>query len=215
MAQASFSLLYPRLSVVIKGAPNPTLKLALQQASREFARRSRAYRATITPTDVAANATAIAPTLPDDTEVYAPGDMTFRDNPLETTSANRANFSIGRWDDTRNATSHPGHIMRVSATALALVPIPSQATTGELRGTVILLPARDADGIEEDFMDDYGDGIVFGAIATLAAMKGTAWFAPDIVDYYEAEFSKAINEAEIRARNEHTYNGGTVAYGGL
>ncbi len=87
--------------------------------------------------------------------------------------------------------------------------------TGALNGTLALTPIRLAAGVEEEFLDEYGDGIADGAIARLAGQRGTDWYAPDILSFYQTKFASAIADAAIRAKNEHTENVGNTGYGGI
>ena len=215
MAQALFAELYPDVSSIVKGAPNPTMLRALQKAAREFYSESNAYRYTIAATDVAALTKAITIVIPDDTEIHMPGDMTLVDNDLTTTSMERGNAALGRWDDETQAQTSPSGVMRVSTTQLALLPLPSGALTGALNGTVVLIPTRTAPGIEEQWLDEDGDALSNGAVAKLATMKGTDWYAPDIAPYYNSLFQDAIWKAGNKARNEHTHNRTVVSYGGI
>ncbi len=214
MAQVAYKYLNPDISVIVKGAPNPTILRAIQQAAREFYTMSEAYIYTIPATTVAALSAVVPLTLPAQMELLRPLDMTYNNERLRTTSIEAANADYGRWDNPEQA-SVPGKILRASISALSLVPIPSATVTDGLRGTVALIPARLAAGIEQTFLDEHGDGIALGAISKLAGMKGTDWYAPDILGYYAGEFAHAIQRAKLVGKNEHTENGGAVCYGGI
>ena len=214
MAQAAYKVLNPDVSIVVKGCPNPTMLHAMQQAAREFFKKSESYVFRIAATNVAALTTAVTIALPTEMELYRPLDMTYNNNRVGTTSVEAANAAFGQWDNPEQA-SVPSGIMRASITELSLVPIPSAALVGGLQGTVSLIPSRRAAGVEESFLDEHGDAIALGAISKLVGMKGTDWYAPDILGYYAAQFQTAIVDAKRVSKNEHTENGGVVAYGGI
>lgn len=214
MAQVSYRELNPDITVIAKGCPNPTILRAVQAAAREFCNHSEAYIYTIPATDVPLNATAITIVLPDETEILRPMNLRFDGRRLYTTNEEAADAAFGEWDNVKNAAT-PTSVMRTGASTVALVPIPGTAVVGGLTGRVALTPTRLAAGIEETFLDEYGDGIADGAIARLSGQKGTDWYAPDISSYYEGRFRRAIFQAGLKAKNRHTENAGTVAYGGI
>lgn len=214
MAQLPFSTLYTGISTVCKNVPNPLMKAILQEIARDFYLRSKAYVYTIAPTDVTVNVGEVTIVIDAETELVAPLEMTFEDDPLETTSLERAHQKFGRLDNAAVAGT-PGFVFKSGSNALTLAPLPNKSLTGGLRGTVALRPIRGAAGIESAFMDDHGDFIVHGAIARLSAHQGHEWFSPNNAQYFTSLYESNILEAARRARNEHTPNSGLVAYGGI
>ena len=216
MAQVPYKNLVAEIAPLVKGCPTPTITARIARVAREFYERSLAYTYAIAPVNVAALATSVTLTLPDDTELYAPGDLTFDGLDLTPITIEKANGLYGRWDDPAAAVANPRRCFVASESAVSLVPLPLLPATAGLRGQVRLIPTLSATGLESRLYNKHSGYILYGTVAYLVGMPDTDWFKPSLVGYYNQLYQDGIESAARQADGNHVPTGGGVTgYGGI
>jgi hypothetical protein len=216
MAQVPYKNLVAEIAPLVKGCPTPTITARVARVAREFYERSLAYTYPIAPVDVDELATSIELELPDDTELYAPGDLTFDGLDLIPITVEQANGMYGRWDDPAAAVINPRRCFVAGETALSLVPLPLRPITEALRGRVRLIPTLSATGLESSLYNKHSGYILYGTVAYLVGMPDTDWFKPSLVGYYTQLYQDGIESAARQADGNHVpTGGGTTGYGGI
>jgi len=214
MARVLYNTLLPDIQIYAGKCPTPIILNQLRQVARDFYRISQGYVYTLDATDVEAGQTEIFPSLPDQTELLVPLNLTCEGTsaPLVTTTVAQANAMYGNW---RTSTGTPGFVMRTTSESLSLVPLPSNSISEGLMGTVALVPTRAATGVEKEILERDGDYLVHGTLARLLAMTGTEWFAPNNVGFHEGRYQVGIVLAKEAAMQTDTPQYITTGYGGL
>ena len=78
----------------------------------------------------------------------------------------------------------------------------------------LLVAARIATGLPNWLWDDYYDGIVAGAVATMKMMKGTEWYDPETAAGFGAAAVAMAEQARTKAQQDDQSKDRRVCYGG-
>lgn len=118
---------------------------------------------------------------------------------------------MGAWlGDTPIGLLGPGHHsennghavgVRVSSmNTVTLVPTPDAQITGQLRLRVATRPKITAKRLDDTLLNKWSEGVVFGAIARLAALPGQPFSDLTQAQSSDVHFWRAVNRARIESR---------------
>ena len=188
----------PDLLPQLPSCPVPLVEHELRRAAQEFFGRTRAWLVTLPPVPVQASAAEVAVTPPDATIEIVRINQAWYDNSLLSPATGDAladEFGSG-W---QARTGTPIRYVQETPGVLRLFPIPDVATAVGLVVRAAVRPSDSSPGIADDLAATYKSPLTSGAKARLMMYADKPWSAPDHGIKHDADFQKAIDEANIAA----------------
>lgn len=181
--------LIPELEAHLPEVTDAFYEVALRNAARDFCRRTGIYIEEVT-VNVVAGITEYEAAVPSDTSIHkllsAVIDCDYELDPI--------GFAETRQNQSYN--SMPTGIYR-NGLKIHLSPVP--CATHTLLLNLALIPSATATDIDSNFMDNYGEFIVQGALAYLYDMPKKEWTDVAMAQIHRMPFEAAITEAKREA----------------
>ncbi|QIB67168.1 hypothetical protein [Kineobactrum salinum] len=202
MALAQYTELFPDIQPVVMACPRPAIVRALQAAGQAFFQESQAYIHTIDELMYGEDYEVLVHDLPEYTRLVAPLEVTAGgQNPLKTTNPRLLAIEYRDWRAERAAL--PSYVMLADNSMDTLIVAPalragSQAVS--ILGRAAIKPTRRAPGVEESVLDEFSDGLVFGALSNLLGQPGKEWSDARKAATYTQMFYEEIGKAKNLAR---------------
>ena len=218
----ALSTLYPELRTELPGIPEPLLVAATKRITRQFFRKSEAWRydldsvvdytialtfpvitaGTHIPTDthvVRIDKVRYGVTNASRTLLFVPRDQLDRENP--------------DWS-TETGTS-PKYWTNIAAGAARIIPIASATVASSLHIRAVIAPNPDLTSIPDFLFYEFEETIKFGVLAQLMKIPGKDWSAANLATLYEKKFQNGINQAKSKAQAEYGQPNREMVYGGI
>lgn len=213
MAQVEFDSLIREALSAVPACPRPTIVRNILNAAIDLAEKTGCMRYELEGDLAIADLPEVEFSLPQDTVLVKPVALEFNGVPLTPTSVRIMNKDRPEWKGERAPT--PKHYLRAQNTlnAVRLYPIPD--VTGAITGEVAVKPTRDAEGIEDIYMDRFFTALVDGMLGRLLAISSAPWYSPSVADHHMQRFYAQFDEATRVADADDVPKLRTVRYGGM
>jgi hypothetical protein len=195
----------------ITACPEFVAVKAIKDATLSFCRRSGAYRATLDPITTIRGLFEYDIDLPKNTNLVEIHSATLGSNEITPETEQGANHANPLW---RTEMGTPKSFIRPSNKKIFLVPVP-EASNENITLYASLKPSLTATGIDTEFVENYVDGIMAGALANLFNAQDMPWANPQRAMKHEAEFQAHIQDASNKADGRNGPTRKLVRYGGL
>lgn len=184
MSNTAYSSLVPRVAINVRQCPNVVIERALADSAIEFCETTLAWR--VFPTDITTSSGdyeyALAG-LPADTELAHPIYAHIASQPLEVLTVEQVAYQYPNWPDVSSTgISQPRALTAMSVNTILTVPVPDAAYTISLQ--VAVKPTRTATFLDSGIVDEWMDGIVFGAVHKLLSQVKVPWADEKAAIYY-------------------------------
>jgi len=218
----ALSTLYPELRVELPGIPEPLLVAATKRITRQFFRKSEAWRYDLD--DVVDWTTALTfPTIteavhiPADTHVvridkvrygvdnatrtlpFVPRDQLDRENP----------------DWATETGSSPKAWTHVAAGQALIIPVASANVADSLHIRAVIAPSPDLVSLPDFLFYEFEEAIKFGVLGQLMKIPGKDWTNINLGNLYEKKFNNGVTAAKSKAQAEYGQPNREVEYGGI
>ena len=90
---------------------------------------------------------------------------------------------------------------------IQLIPAPEVTVPDSLVLEIAVKPSRDAKLCPQFLLDSYGEAIGYGAKRKLAAIPNKTWSNPAMVQFYNSEFRRLINDFRRAQNRAHSRKG--------
>lgn len=218
----ALSTLYPELRVELPGIPEPLLVAATKRITRQFFRKSEAWRYDLdnvldwTAAETFPTITA-GTDIPTDTHVVRIDKVRYGE-----TNASRTVEFIPRDDlDRINADwatetgSVPKAWTHVAAGAASIIPIASGTVSSSLHIRAVIAPSPDLVALPDFLFYEFEEAIKFGVLGQLMKIPGKDWTNINLSTLYGKKFTNGIREAKSKAQAEYGQPNREVQYGGI
>lgn len=188
---------HSRIKLELPMCPGPTIRNAVVDTLIEICERAGAWKEGLDAISVVADTASYSLALPGDYAYEADIHAVFRveldSSPLSSASEEVMDRRSGTaWREEES--SSPTHYIVGQTDAILLYPIPTEDYADGLLVYVLLKPQRTATEVPDFFYVNHYDTVLHGAIARLAAQKGTPWYTPDIVQLHAGKYSRNLGE---------------------
>ena len=195
----------------ITGCPDFVVEKAIKDATLSFCRRSDAYRATLDPITTIAGFFEYDIDLPKNTNLVDIHSATLGEKEITPETEQGANHENPLW---RTQKGTPKGYIRPTNKKIYLVPVP-ETSSQDVTLYASLKPSLTATSIDTEFVENYVDGIMAGALANLFNAEDMPWANPQRAMKHEAEFQAHIQDAKNKADGRNGPTRRRVRYGGL
>lgn len=200
----------PSIAIEASGVPELVMRRVLLDAARLFCRRSRYWRVNLDPismVDAQSRYDLFSPI--NDSSVY---DIVSVRMGTERKFLTRSTYSKLQFNLDNSGT--PTQFALEAAKEIIFAPIPV-ATTADANIRVTLVPDTSATTLDDRLFDDFGEGLIYGALYRLMRMPGKAWSDSTLAGHYGSLYSMKEQEARGLADDEFTVGvERVVRYGG-
>lgn len=188
MATTTWDDMIPSLAPFVSGAPDITMRDALQASATNFLSQTHLWRDEFDPFETKAGDSTY--------ELYAEAAIEMVDwVKVNDTVLNHTDIRLidkRRLDDD----GRPRDFWVVEDRKIRLHPIPNKSYT--ISGGVVLKPSRRSRGVDEWLASVWQDAIVDGAIHRLAQIPNKGWSNPQLAQYHKQLHDRAIANAKVR-----------------
>ena len=195
----------------IAGCPDFVVEKAIKDATLSFCRRSGAYRLPLDSIETVAGEYEYDIDLPSRSNIVDIHTVTVASKEITPDTEQGATHDNPLW---RIEQSTPKSYIRPTNKTLFLVPVPMKSGDS-VTIHASLKPSLKATGITDEFVEDYVDGIMAGALANLLNAHDMPWANPQRAQKHEAEFEAHIRDAKAKADGRNGATRRRVQYGGL
>lgn len=182
---ALWDVFLPDVLVHVPDAPDPLARQALRRASRQFCRRTRAWRVWVA--SVLGVAGRYAMTLPSGSQVVRIERVTLDRAPLPNVPFH--------WPEHDPDTYSDDEDVGVVSADLATLIVTGPVLTGDVRAFLSLMPTRAATGVSDFVAERYLETIANGAASDLLRTTGADWYDPQRAGICESVFQSGIAQA--------------------
>ena len=176
---AAWGEFFPELRIVCRAAPDPALERAARRAAVELCQQSWIWQRELFPLVLAAGSTR---------------------SPLFGLPAGSRGIGLVSLVDTQGQPVGLGGF-GVSDDGQDLTH-PEPGADREATPVVALAPSRSAEGLPDWMLDDYSEALQALALKRLLLQRGTAWYAPELAEWYTALGRKEIAAARYAERTK-------------
>ena len=202
----TFAELVPRVKVHVPVAPLAVIIDAIQTAAVDFCRKSNAYRFGTGPIPAIANVEDYEVSVPAGTRICRIMSGTWKDKPL---------YAVSTVQRAANGPTGTPYYYQLVGQTLRVTDAPVATEFDAFQFELALEPTMSATGMDDEFVNEHYQAIVWGAITSLLMMPLQPWSAPQSAAAYEQHYIAAISRAEGRANDDHTPKRRQTRYGGL
>lgn len=192
MALTSWSAFLPEVLPDVQGCPVPLVENALRRASIHLLRPSRLVTTELAAMDVTATVGKYTLVAPAGLQIIGVEEAAFQGNPLDPLAVDVAKANFHEW---QTATGTPEFYVQLDPYTLALVRVPDTTIAGALTVKVAVAPGNAATGVEAAIAEAYFDEIAAGAKAYLMAQPRKVWSDPQLAQFHQGTFDKAVARA--------------------
>ena len=188
-----------RLQLQAPDAPEPVLTRCYVDSAREFFSDTLAWQTDdpmlfASDFDAPAATAAFTVLVGDGQEVVDARSVRYGNEELR-----KATLAQMRRQSTE--TARPQFFRLVPGSQL-LVLSPPNAEADQITGMFAIQPSRDAQDIDNEAANRFGDAIEYGALARLLMMPHSEWREPETAAYYRGLFQEAKDKARATAADE-------------
>lgn len=214
--------LYPELRVELPGVPEPLLVAAVKRITRQFFRKSEAWRYDL---DNVLNWTTALPfpaivagtDIPTDTHIvridkvrYGPTDANRTVEFIPRDELDRINAN---WATETGST--PKAWTHVAAGAALIIPIASANVSASLHIRAVIAPDPVLSSIPDFLFYEFEEFIKSGVLSQLMKIPGKDWSNTSLATFYDKKYQSGIKEAKSKAQAEYGQPNREVLYGGI
>jgi len=201
----------PSVAVEVESAPESLIRKHYIEATRDFCRRTRYWREDLDLLDHVANVY--------DYDLFTPVANTEIVDVItaeRTTDNKRLTRQTPRnMSSTLSSTGDSVVFSLVKKDVIRIGPVPPEDKAGAIAIRVALQPTSRATEMDDRLISDFGDQLIYGALARLMRMPGKPWGDKTMASYYLTEYNNSIGLATAVAEDEYTRGVvRTVRYGG-
>lgn len=173
------------------GAPEPVIVRTLEQAARDFCRRSGIWRQDLDPVSLTADEAQYDFDAPFGADVEFIVHAYYGESALSRTGLNVL-LAASR----SGATGAPTHIAAETGQQFRLYPTPDSSATKTVTVHAALVPTREE---VPDWLARYRDALVYGALWRLMEAPGQPWSNVQAAQYYDQAFRQEAARAKREA----------------
>lgn len=199
MSQVTFASMRGLVHPHVPGCPVPLIDQQLLSMSREFLRRSQAWRVDLDPIST----------------VIGQTDYNITNTSAMTSAKGEVSAVISVTLSDRLLNPFLDYNIGYDGAVLELVDAPVKVVANAIQIVVAAVPALDATGIESHLYNLWGETIARGAVYRLMSVVGKPYFNADGAAYYRAEYGKGLEIARHREQAGRMQGGLKVAYPGF
>lgn len=203
---ADYFELVPSVQPYVPDAPLPIVIGALRHAARAFCVRSDSYRHITDHVPAMEGVVYYDIPLPPETSLVRIVTAKYGETILEPTSSSLRE---------RYGSLGAPYYYQQEGNRIRLVDPAVETAPDMLVFEISLQPTLASTGLDEDFMHEHGECIVYGALSYLLAQPAQVWSNPALSGYYMSLFEQGITLAKRRANNDDTPKIRQTEYGGL
>ena len=202
----SFADLVPRVKVLVPIVPLATALDALHTAAVDFCRKTNAWRFSTGSIPAIANVTDYEVSVPANTRICRIMSGTWKDKPL---------YAVSTIQRNANGPMGTPYYYQLVGQTLRITDAPTATEFDAFDFELALEPTMSATGMDDEFINEHYQAIVWGAVTSLLMMPLQPWSAPQSAVAYEQHYIAAVSRAEGRANDDHTPKRRKTRYGGL
>jgi hypothetical protein len=211
MAQVLFRELISEVLSVAAACPTPTIIRNMRNAAIELAQKAECMRWELDGDLAIENIAEAELSVPADMVLMHPVSLRYNGQNVLPSSVRILDVDVPAWRDDCGVPTHWVKLQN-SMRSIRLYPIPT--ATGGITGEVVVKPSRDAEGLEEVFMDRFMTHIIDGTLGRLLAIPSAPWFDGQLAQYHKSEFIAMLDEARRIADADNIPKLRRVKYGG-
>lgn len=204
--------LLPSILPSVPDCPDNTIELAIREAAIELCEKSEAYQLELDPITSISGTYEYDLEVPSGTNIYRLLWVTYEGNILEPVSSQLLEQRDPDW---RDETGVPLYFIRQPNDLFWVVPVPSSGVTDAIRMRVVLRPNRSSTSLDTEFVNDYYDTIVNGALFRLLRIPSKSWTNMVGAATYGSLFFEGIEMAKNRGKQNDNPVARKVKYGGI
>ncbi|GAA4647918.1 hypothetical protein GCM10023116_01800 [Kistimonas scapharcae] len=193
------------------GCPNPVAKRAIKNATIQFCDEAEAYIHRPDPLTPVANLPELEFSLPEHTRLAKIHVLSYRSSALKPTSEMMLDSRAPGW---QQEVGTPQAFYQMSQRSARIVPTPEKTEALTVQATLALAPTQRAEGVDDDFADQYYETLIAGALSRILGMQNQPWSNPQQAMVYGAAFAEMISRIKGRARGDNYAKRESVKYGG-
>jgi hypothetical protein len=186
----------------LPGCPDILARQALLDSAIEFCESSGIVRITPDPQSVQAGVTEYDVEVPTGQKVcsvlkawYGTKEL----DPAPHTMMSNVQAYVGSVGGVAPSSSDPLFFFELSPGVVAIYPAPSISAAAMLTFRISTKPSRVATQVDDILLEDWVEGIVYGAKARLHAIPDTNFFSDTHSDFSRSAFRLAVNLARTEA----------------
>lgn len=208
--------LFTEIRPLAPGVPVLTLRRAIRQAHKRFCIESYAWRKVLASFELQASTIEqdLEAALPEGSGIYAIAEDPSRvsdGSRISRSSPAELNRLMPNWRNTTDGS--PTYCFLSSPTTISFVKAPTSALEVDI--PVILMPLQGSNTIDDYLLENYYDGLSFGALAIALNMPQQPWYDPQTVAGYSALFAQAVDKAKEHSMQQLTPQATGMSYGGI
>ena len=207
---AAYSSLIKEVLPYVPLCPDLLVERNLRSATIEFCERSKAYILDMDPFNTIPGVYEYDFEIPTGTEVHQVLYMTYDGRDMDPISPRSLELNYPDW---RDRTGNPHVYLQKTPTTFWVVPVPSGSDL--IIASVALKPTRTSNNIDTTISNQYRDAIIYGTLYRLLRMPNREWTDVGAAQEYLFQFSREIEQAELRARGGDLGVKRTVKYKGI
>ena len=160
----------------VMGCPSPTVERAVLDTLIAFCDRTCAYQVEQDAAPAPVGVGEVDLEIPSQTRLVKVMSVQLGNKSLQPAHRSDLDTYGQNW---RTLTGTPGMYVKLSETAILLVPYLTTSSSDLLNVRFAVAPARTATAIADDFINRYRDTVVAGALQRLLEMAGVSWADPN------------------------------------
>jgi len=207
---AAYSSLVKEVLPYVPLCPDSLVEQNLRSATIEFCERSKAYILDMDAFNTISGVYEYDFEIPTGTEVHQVLYMTYDGRDMDPISPRSLELNYPDW---RDRTGNPHVYLQKTPTTFWVVPVPSGSD--QIIASVALKPTRTSNNIDTTISNQYRDAIIYGTLYRLLRMPNREWTDVGAAQEYLFQFSREIEQAELRARGGDLGVKRTVKYKGI
>jgi len=207
---AAYSSLVKEVLPYVPLCPDSLVEQNLRSATIEFCERSKAYILDMDAFNTISGVFEYDFEIPTGTEVHQVLYMTYDGRDMDPISPRSLELNYPDW---RDRTGNPHVYLQKTPTTFWVVPVPSGSD--QIIASVALKPTRTSNNIDTTVSNQYRDAIIYGTLYRLLRMPNREWTDVGAAQEYLFQFSREIEQAELRARGGDLGVKRTVKYKGI
>ncbi|MGZ4968034.1 MAG: hypothetical protein ACXV8O_01345 [Methylobacter sp.] len=191
------------------GVPVPIALRAIREAVRKFCKESTAYRKRLSASDLSYSNGVYTITVPHGAQIetvispmvfdgsYTVGDEFYKIQQTNVKGASPEWMDINRpgWR-TAEKFNIVDHFVMLSSNTFVLTPDSGTDRSENLSISLVLIPNRSSETIDNEFGNRWFDELVAGAKYLLMVMPDAEWTNPKLAEFYHNKFEVGIEEAK-------------------
>lgn len=203
--------LYNDIRAKIGDIPLPAAIRAIRLRARDLADQTFVWKEKEVDLSLRAGVAEVYLYPPTGTSIVRIENVNLNGGEIDPTSIEKLEHERSNW---RNEKSTPQEYFYQGDNVIRLIPAPVSDRARQLTVRYSVRPTRNGTYLGEQFLDDYYETLLSGALAELFGQNANTWADKGQAEKYEILYREGLLKAENRGREDHTKRVGMMQYGG-